>query len=233
MLGSVSHHAVLYAPCSTRVGRYREGCESALPTAPVRIIVGWDGSDDAAAALRATGARHWPAGSRVRLVTALDLSLATALPAIIPAELIAVGFPPVVDDQSDALQEGMRIAAEHLRASGLVVEDPVMRCGDPKHVLIDEARTWPADCIFIGARGLSNMHRVLLGSVASRGGGQGRLLGRGHSAPKESIRSDSRSLGHRRGMIHGGGDPAISVVSGGHRGRRDYADCAVPMRSRS
>jgi nucleotide-binding universal stress UspA family protein len=39
--------------------------------------------------------------------------------------------------------------------------------GDPKHVLVDEAAHWGADCIFIGSRGLSRWERLLLGSVST------------------------------------------------------------------
>jgi nucleotide-binding universal stress UspA family protein len=53
-----------------------------------------------------------------------------------------------------------------LRATGLEVQEPVMRMGDPKRLVVDEANAWSADCIFVGARGLSRMQRVLLGSVS-------------------------------------------------------------------
>jgi nucleotide-binding universal stress UspA family protein len=41
-----------------------------------------------------------------------------------------------------------------------------MPMGDPKRVLVDEAETWSADCIFVGAKGMSRVQRVLLGSVS-------------------------------------------------------------------
>jgi nucleotide-binding universal stress UspA family protein len=56
--------------------------------------------------------------------------------------------------------------AEELRLSGLRVDEPIVRDGDPKHLLLEEANAWGADCIFVGARGLSRMQRVLLGSVS-------------------------------------------------------------------
>jgi nucleotide-binding universal stress UspA family protein len=167
MLGSVSQNAVLYAPCSTRVGRRRDGRDLASGSTPVRIIIGWDGSADAAHAAKAAASRRWPAGSQVRMVTALDLRLSTALPSVVPADLIARGSPPFVPDESDLLREGARAASEALRGSGLAVEEPVLREGDPKRVLIDEAETCSADCIFVGAKGMSRVERVLLGSVSN------------------------------------------------------------------
>jgi len=39
--------------------------------------------------------------------------------------------------------------------------------GDPRRALIEEVDQWQADCIFVGARGLSQLDRFLLGSVSA------------------------------------------------------------------
>jgi nucleotide-binding universal stress UspA family protein len=39
--------------------------------------------------------------------------------------------------------------------------------GEPKSLLIAEAKSWSADCIFMGARGMGRIERFLLGSVSS------------------------------------------------------------------
>jgi nucleotide-binding universal stress UspA family protein len=169
MLGSVSHNVVLYAHCSTRVGRCRKGSATRDAT-PVKIIVGWDGSHNAAYAVRAAASRSWPQGSQARVVTALDIRLVTALSLAVPPqpfqEVAAGPMPPVTQDPNDGLLDGARAATEQLRAANLEVLDPLLREGDPKRVLVDEAKSWEADCIFVGARGLSRMERVLLGSVS-------------------------------------------------------------------
>jgi nucleotide-binding universal stress UspA family protein len=165
MLGSVSQNAVLYAHCSTRVARCRDG-QGAASSKPVRIMIGWDGSTDASLAVKAAAARQWPPGSQARLVSAIDVRLSTALPAVVPAELIAQGSPPYATNEGDLLAEGAQIATQSLRATGLDVGEPLLRPGNPKHVLIEEADMWSADCIFVGAKGLSRVQRVLLGSVS-------------------------------------------------------------------
>jgi nucleotide-binding universal stress UspA family protein len=53
-----------------------------------------------------------------------------------------------------------------LQTQGLEVSS-VIREGDPKHVLLDEAAHWEADGLFVGARGLSRVERFLLGSVSA------------------------------------------------------------------
>jgi nucleotide-binding universal stress UspA family protein len=39
--------------------------------------------------------------------------------------------------------------------------------GDPKHVLVKEAESWKADCIFVGARGLTHLKRFFMGGVST------------------------------------------------------------------
>jgi nucleotide-binding universal stress UspA family protein len=75
LLGSVSQKILTEARCSVRVGRSHRQTNAD----PVRLLIGVDGSPDAEAAVRAVAAREWPAGSAVRLVTALDARMCTAL----------------------------------------------------------------------------------------------------------------------------------------------------------
>jgi nucleotide-binding universal stress UspA family protein len=38
---------------------------------------------------------------------------------------------------------------------------------DPKQLLCEEAERWGADCIFVGAKGVGRLERLLIGSVSS------------------------------------------------------------------
>jgi nucleotide-binding universal stress UspA family protein len=64
------------------------------------------------------------------------------------------------------LTDASEQATERLRRAGLVVSS-VIEEGDPKESLVEAARTWNADTIFVGARGLGRVERLLLGSVSS------------------------------------------------------------------
>ena len=67
IMGSVSQRVLYEADCSVRLARcanQREG--------PVRIVVGFDGATESAAAVDAVASRAWPAGSEVRVVTVGD-----------------------------------------------------------------------------------------------------------------------------------------------------------------
>jgi nucleotide-binding universal stress UspA family protein len=160
LLGSVSYKVVTETHCSVRVGRggHKAG------EVPVRLVIGVDGSADAVAAVHAVAARLWPTGSEMRLVAVLDSRMLTAL---------APSRPPVAEwanasapDEQAWVHQMVEALAEQLRATGLTVSS-IMKPGDPKDVLLDEARHWEADCIVVGARGLSRIERFLLGSVAA------------------------------------------------------------------
>lgn len=134
ILGSVSQRVLYDAPCSVRVAR----CTDERRTGPVRIVVGFNGSPDAEAAVDAVASRAWPEGSEARVIVA-----------------------------GAALEPGARGAAvERLRAAGLTASE-VEREGDPAHVLIAESEEWSADAIFVGTRDLHGLRHFLHGSVSS------------------------------------------------------------------
>jgi nucleotide-binding universal stress UspA family protein len=128
------------------------------PGEPPRIIVGVDGSAGSWAAVEAVAARHWPAGTQFRVVTAVDLRLASLVN--------CYGTHLASDDPADALCCHAAAAARRLRDKGLVAE-PALLPGDPKYALPGEAARWEADAIFLGAMGHTALRRFLLGSVSA------------------------------------------------------------------
>jgi nucleotide-binding universal stress UspA family protein len=133
ILGSVSQRVLYEARCSVRVARRpqrrREG--------PVRIIIGFNGSQNAEIAVDAVASRSWPEGSEARVITARDESI-----------------PTTITDP-----------AERLGAAGLTVSS-INREGNPADVLLAEAEQWEADAIFVGTRDLHGMKHILEGSVS-------------------------------------------------------------------
>lgn len=160
VLGSASQRVLTEASCSVRVARGRREESS-----PVRIIVGVDGSIGAEAAVREVARREWVAGSEARVVVVDD-----------PIEPTMVGnlIPSVAESVSDinrefrekfkGLVDGManQLTSENLTATGVVAE------GDPKRVIVNMAKEWGANCIFVGSTGFSSrLERVLIGSVSA------------------------------------------------------------------
>ncbi len=155
VLGSVSQAVVREAPCAVRVVRGRIGQRNA----PVRLIIGFDGSPDAEAAIQAVAQRLWPVGSTVRLVTAIDGRLSTAVS-------IRRRDEPRKRHEATWMHRMIEDPVERLRAAGLTVS-PVVKWGDPKRILVEEAKRWNAEGMFVGARGLRGIKRFLLGSVST------------------------------------------------------------------
>jgi nucleotide-binding universal stress UspA family protein len=154
--GSVSQQLVQQAHCSVRVARGRLD----KPGLPVRIIIGVDGSKYADAAVRAAASRKWPQGSQARLVNASWTIPPTA------AEPMMIEVAEWMNAESARVRKTIEAAENSLRAAGLatsVVEKPE----DPKKLLLGEAESWGADCIFVGARGMGRVERFLIGSVSS------------------------------------------------------------------
>jgi nucleotide-binding universal stress UspA family protein len=160
MLGNVSQNVLAYSSCSVRIGR---GAHLAVnsPRAQARIVIGVDGSANAAAAVGAVANRMWPVDAEVKVITVVDLPLWTEL-------VIAPDAPRQADDKDDLsfAQRPVESAVQELRRKGLDAM-PVILEGDPKHVLLDEAKQWEAGCIFLGAKGHGRIERLLLGSVSA------------------------------------------------------------------
>jgi len=123
------------------------------------VVVGFDGSEHARAALELAAREAANRGLSLRVVTAWHL----------PAAAFALGLGPApAFDPHEIEQAAEAIAARALEllqadASGLAVETRV-REGDPAHVLVEEAAD--AATLVVGSRGHGGLAGVLLGSVS-------------------------------------------------------------------
>jgi nucleotide-binding universal stress UspA family protein len=70
-----------------------------------------------------------------------------------------------VEEEMELGHSIQEAAAAELRPAGLKVSC-VVKEGDPKHLLVEEAERWGAHCIFVGTSGLNRLQRLLLGSVS-------------------------------------------------------------------
>ena len=140
ILGSVSKKVITDSNHSVRVSR---GDIERDVSKPSKLVIGVDGSTEAQEAIRAVGNRVWPHGTEVRIIS--------------------------VDDGSSSILTGGMVAwAENaLGLIGLQVS-VVTEKGDPRRVLIDQAKAWDADSILVGGRRFSGaLERFQLGSVAT------------------------------------------------------------------
>jgi nucleotide-binding universal stress UspA family protein len=160
-LGSVSQTVVTHTHCSVRVAR--AGKKDA--SAPIRLIIGVDGSPGADAAVRAVTTRHWPKGAEARVVSAFQ-TLDVAPDRLWRHGNVAAQMAALIAGTKVRANEIAASAANRLKDAGLIVSS-VVKEENPKRLLISEAEDWGADCIFVGARGLSRIERFWLGSVSA------------------------------------------------------------------
>lgn len=158
LMGSVSQNILHHADADVRITRPRIRQGKRAP----RILIGLDGSPGSDRAVEAVAARRWPEGTRVGVVAALDGREGPAAQyAGAGAHLEGLRQRRFQWMEGRAAAAAARLARAGLDASLVVVS------GDPRSVLVKEAKAWGADCIFLGCRGLGAMDRFLIGSVSS------------------------------------------------------------------
>lgn len=126
-------------------------------TGSFRVVVGIDGSDEAAAALTWAVSEARLRGGEVLTVTAWDYPAMTA-----------GGMDGIITDKgahTRAAEEAADGMLRHVDASGLSVRRLVAR-GHPAKVLLDAAEG--ADLLVVGSRGHGGFAGLLLGSVSAQ-----------------------------------------------------------------
>ncbi len=161
-IGSVSQKVLSEAFCSVRIARRSEHVKGS----PVRLLVGVDGTPDSEAAVNEIASRTWPAGSSVKVLSVIGPI------GVFVDPVFAYEVMQWTDGQAGAINQREHMervtgdVAARLRAAGLLV-DTAIRDGAPVPLILAEAESLGADCIFLGARGHRFMERFLLGSVSS------------------------------------------------------------------
>jgi nucleotide-binding universal stress UspA family protein len=143
MLGSVARSVVTSAPCTVQIVRDQTKDNSHTLDSPRRVLLATDGSETSNAAAVALAGRSWPEGSEFRIVT--------------------VEEPWLIRPTSTILN--IDSAEEVLASAGLKATDAVLS-GNPKEVILEEAKKWNADLIVVGSHGRRGFRRFLLGSVS-------------------------------------------------------------------
>jgi nucleotide-binding universal stress UspA family protein len=130
----------------------------------MKVILAIDGSPHSEAALAEVGRRPWPNGTVIEILTVPY----SAVPlAIDPAFVLAAVHVEQIEEQRrratmlvDDARERLRRAVPNVEVVTKVLE------GNPKDVIVQEARDIGADLIVVGSHGHGRFRRLVLGSVA-------------------------------------------------------------------
>ena len=131
----------------------------------MKVLLAIDGSPHSQAAIAAVTRRPWPKGTAVKILTVLHSPTAVVMMDV------ALGLPAVDAEQID---EHRRHASTLLDGAGkqiaraapeVTITTRILE-GNPKDVIVEEARTWNADLIVLGSHGYGRLRRMVLGSVA-------------------------------------------------------------------
>jgi nucleotide-binding universal stress UspA family protein len=123
----------------------------------MKILLAIDDSKYSEAAVQALIARHKLQSLEVRVLHAAEP------PTLLTAPEMAEYIPP-----RESAEEAKALVAKTagaLRSAGVNVTTAIVQ-GDPKSVLLDDAKTWGADLIVLGSHGRKGLERFLVGSVS-------------------------------------------------------------------
>jgi len=129
----------------------------------MKILLGVDESPHSTAAIDFLKRLPWPKDTQVTLVSAVRPPLAAYSEVYVPGSTLSEELTQQEIRHHEALAAR---AAEQLQRAGFETRVRVVS-GDPREVLISEARTLGADVIVVGSHGRSGLKKLLLGSVAS------------------------------------------------------------------
>lgn len=181
LLGGVGDRLVHGAPCPVAVApRDHAG---AVP--PRRVAVGYDGSDDAKAALQVAVSLAERAGSRLELVGVVE-------PVVVAAGMGGVTYPYALMEDAqrkacaDALEEGARLTRGRVEVTTTTAEGPAAAR------LLEAAER--SDVLVAGSRGYGPLRSVMLGTT-------GRALA--HECPSPLILVPRTAHEARDGVLAG------------------------------
>jgi nucleotide-binding universal stress UspA family protein len=165
LLGSVARAVIRTAPCSVEIARVPASL--AAERRGMKILLATDGTESSKLAVQSIAGRPWPAGTEVRVLSAVELKLSNFQAWLEPAFLGSAEMEKIREEGMKRAQDAIREAEEILTAAGLrVLESISVLVESPKKIILEEAERWGADMIVVGSHGRRGIDRFLLGSVS-------------------------------------------------------------------
>jgi nucleotide-binding universal stress UspA family protein len=130
----------------------------------MKILLAYDGSRCAEAALDEVLQRPWPAGTEVRVVTAVERP--AYAPAVGGIEGLATFGERLGAELREEAYRQIQRALERFATRAELKTSYELRDGDAKSALLAAIREWKPDLVVAGSHGKTPLERFLLGSVS-------------------------------------------------------------------
>ncbi len=167
LLGSVAQGIVRAAHCSVEIVRPSRYHGADAPA--MKILLATDGSASASVAAESVAKGMWPPGTEVKVISVVQLlnpenQLTVGSPAAVyPASLLE----EVLTESNARSEAAVAKTRQMMVAAGLKVADgETGPHGDPREVIVEQAKAFEADLIVLGSHGWRGLDRVLMGSVS-------------------------------------------------------------------
>jgi nucleotide-binding universal stress UspA family protein len=168
LLGSVAQAVLRNAPCSVEIVRSNPvGSKSSSHA--MKILLATDGSECSLKAIYSVANRPWPPQSQIRIMSVVQLfNPENPLPAPpfgseYPTSSLEQFWKKARIRADEAVAEARKIfAGTNLK----LCDGNATPVGDPRAILLDEAKTWEANLIVVGSHGRQGFDRLLMGSVS-------------------------------------------------------------------
>ena len=122
----------------------------------MKLLVAIDSSASSNAVISEISARRWPEGTTARILSVVgSVGAYSGVPNI----------EPLVNAETEAAKALVKSAVDRLTTRGLEASWVVTE-GNPRTAIVDYARAWGPDFVFIGSHGHGGLTRFFLGSVA-------------------------------------------------------------------
>ena len=148
--------------------RHTGPVSGAATTEMMRILLAIDGSNCSNAAVREVARRPWPDGSKLKVITVMEV---TPIPALPTLEIdnyrndLSQALEQAARDRARAIIDSAVAAIQEGEGRDLTITAKILN-GSPKHLILDEAERWEATLIVVGAHDYQNAERTLFGSVS-------------------------------------------------------------------
>lgn len=123
----------------------------------MKMLLAIDDSKFSEAAVQAVIAHHKLQGLEVQVLHVIEPPVSLMAPEV-------TAFVPPLESVEEAKALAAK-AADTLRSAGVNVTTAILH-GDPKSVILDDAKAWGPDLIVLGSHGRKGLDRFLVGSVS-------------------------------------------------------------------